>query len=120
MDNMIVNIFPSDFKEVQLINDFNYTFLDFLNTDDYNRYIPYYNLLNSVDIFKLKNIYHFTFLRTIKLHNQFESIQQLKKINNIDPILINDSFIQYINNEPLKAILIMNSIQQYFYPIKNI
>ena len=57
---------------------------------------------------------------SIKLHNQFESIQQLKKINHIDPILINDSFIQYINNEPLKAILIMNSIQQYFYPIKNI
>ena len=114
---MIINIFPNDFKEVQLINDFNYTFLKIF---DDNIYTPYYNLLNSINTFKLKNIYHFIFLRTIKIHNQFININPLKKIDHIDPFIFNNILNDYIKGNKINAIMIINSIQQYFYPIKNI
>lgn len=114
----VFNIHPNDIKHSKIINNKTYSFLN--DIFDINIQ-PYYNLLNSIEDFKIKNIYHFLYLRSILIHRKFKTSPLKKKIN-ILPKYFDDfdiSMKNYIQNNKLKAILIMNGIQQYFIPIKN-
>tara|TARA_B100000902_G_C27321209_1_gene924657 strand:+ start:7597 stop:7938 length:342 start_codon:yes stop_codon:yes gene_type:complete len=113
MNNYILNILPYDIIINKRIETNNYTFLNFMEDKGM---IKYYELLNSVQNFKLKNVYQFLFLRSIKLNRSFSEIPVMKKEtiqDNLNEILNN-----YINNDPIIAIIIMNGIQQYFSPVK--
>ena len=117
MNNYIFNTFPKDYNFKNIINNENFSFLDFLNEQDYNNY---YNLLQSIEEFKLKNIYHHLFLRSIKINKEFKNFKILSKNEKIlKTNEFNQLLIDYIMNDKIKAITIMNGIDQYFYP-KNI
>ena len=114
----VFNIEPDKIKVKDINNNFKYNFLDFI---DINIYIEkYYDLLNSLDTFKLKNIYNFMYLRTHKLHLKTNGkIEKLEKIdNNITCEQLNRTLTNYINSDYklVNSIIIMNSIQLYFYP----
>lgn len=113
----VFNIHPNNIKLLPIINNHQYSFLNNIFDIDVQ---PYYDLLNSIEDFKIKNIYHFLYLRSILIHRNFKESplkQQIiplsKNLDNFD-----DSMKNYIQNNQLKAIIIMNGIQQYFYPIK--
>ena len=116
MNNYIVNIFPNDIKDVEIIEKYNYTFLDIMDND---AVIKYYDLLNTLHTFKLKNIYQYLFLRSIKINKNFPDFPIMKK-KAINQEIFNSQLNEYINRNQVYAIVIMNGIQQYFNPIKNI
>ena len=114
-DNLIIR---STIKE-----DIRYSFLKFLK-DEYNiKTINYYILLNSLDTFKLKNIYRYLYLRTYKISEKTEGkIPSLKKKEGkISGEELNEYLNKYINpsgTDPIliHSIIIMNGIQLYFFP----
>ena len=112
MDISVFTIHPNHIKIPKKINNISYSFLD--NIYDIN-FQPYYDLLNTFEDFRIKNIYHFIYLRSILIHKKFHSIPILKT----HMLSFNDDIIQYINKDKIKAIIIMNGIQQYFTPIKD-
>lgn len=115
--NSVLNIEPNNIIVKSIKNDDDYHFLNFINKD-YNLDIEtYYSLLNSIESFKLKNIYNFIYLRIYKLRKLGYNLRRLQKID----IKINGNELErvlseYINDEILYAIIIMNAIQLYFYP----
>ena len=95
----VFNIEPDKIKVKDKNNNFKYNFLDFI---DINIYIEkYYDLLNSLDTFKLKNIYNFMYLRTHKLNLKTNGkIEKLEKIdNNITCEQLNRTLTNYINSD---------------------
>ena len=55
----VFNIEPNNLTIKDVISDYNFNFLDPIK-EDYNiNYEKYYQLLNSMLDFKMKNIYHF-------------------------------------------------------------
>ena len=103
-------------KKIKLINNFNYNF-DFLKDINFEEVQIYYNILKNTEEFKLKNFYNYLFKKINKLNIS----EKLKKINiekNINDKELNYILYEYIKNNDVKAIIIMNSIQQYYYPIK--
>ena len=77
----------------------------------------YYDILNNIEEYKLKNIYNFIYKRINYLDKNnnliFLNIKDNINSNNFN-IYLND----YINKDIIKSIFIINSIQQYYYPIK--
>jgi len=114
----VFNIHPNNIKILPIINNQQYSFLN--NIFDINIQ-PYYDLLNSIEYFKIKNIYHFLYLRSILIHRMFKESSINKEIIPLPKYFndFNDSIQNYIQNNQLRAILIINGIQQYFYPIKD-
>jgi len=114
-DNLIIR---STIKE-----DIRYNFLKFLK-DEYNiKTINYYILLNSLDTFKLKNIYRYLYLRTYKISEKTEgkTPSLKKKEGKISGEELNEYLNKYINpsgTDPIliQSIIIMNGIQLYFFP----
>lgn len=97
---------------LNVINDYNFDFLDNI----YSNY--YYNILNSYEEYKIKNIYKFIYNRILK----FSELYNIKKMNNIKNRYIsykyfNDMLSNYINNDILLSIIIMNSIYLYHIPL---
>ena len=43
---------------------------------------------------------------------------ELNSQENINSIKLNEYLYNYINNDLVKSIIIMNSIQQYYFPVK--
>ena len=90
-------------------------YFDFLNIirDKYNIDINiYYEIINGIEEFKLKNILRFFNSRLLKINH---------KINydkNITYEKFNDIMKVYINNDIVNCIIIMNMIQHYIYPIR--
>ena len=128
MDNInmtsVLNIEPHLLKINDSKNDFKYDFLDPL-IKYYNIDIEkYYNLLNSVDIFKLKNIYNFLYLRTYKINKLKGDTDVLTKSKNkITPENMNMFLKDFISDKEhllttnaVNSIIIMNGIQLYFTP----
>ena len=114
MNNYIFNTIPGDYIIKNIINNKTFSFLDFLNDKDYNNY---YNLLQSIEEFKLKNIYHHLFLRSIKINKEFTNFEILNKNEKfLKTKEFDELLIDYIMNDEIKAITIMNGIDQYFYP----
>ena len=120
----VLNIEPDHLIIRSIIKeDIRYDFLKFLK-DKYNiKDIHYYNLLNSLDTFKLKNIYRYLYLRTYKLSGKINGkmIPLKKKEGKISGEDLNEYLNKYINptgTEPIliHSIIIMNGIQLYFFP----
>lgn len=120
----VLNIEPHLLKTSDSKNDFKYDFLDPL-IKYYNIDIEkYYNLLNSVDIFKLKNIYNFLYLRTYKINKIKGDNDVLTKYENkITPEIMNMLLKDFISDKGhllttnvVNSIIIMNGIQLYFTP----
>ena len=97
-------------KRTNIKNEHNFTCLDVLSTFSKN----YYLLIQSLDEFKLKNVYHFLFIRSIHLHNIFPEIPILDKHNKyITSQEFDTLIIDYINSKPLLCIVIMNGIYSF-------
>lgn len=121
----VLNIEPDNIIVRENREDFLYSFLDFLKDDYSLDFSKYYDLLNSIDSFKLKNVYQFTYLRIYKINKKGFNITPLKKMGNITGQEMNRYLSEYINNSNgrnnlVNAIIIMNSIQLYFYPNINL
>jgi hypothetical protein len=122
----VLNIEPNNIIIKQNREDFLYDFLDFLKGSYILDISKYYDLLNSINSFKLKNVYKFTYLRIYKINKKGFNITPLsKKLENITGQEMNRYLSEYINisdgrNKLVNAIIIMNSIQLYFYPNINL
>lgn len=103
-------------KKIKLINNFNYSF-DFLKDINFEDVQIYYNILKNVEEFKLKNFYNYLFKKINKL-NISEKLIKINIEKNINEKEINYILYDYIKNDDIKGIIIMNSIQQYYYPMK--
>jgi len=110
-----LNIDTNKFKKINKINNYNYNFLNNLNKYDINIDI-YYDILNSYESYKIKNIYNYIYNRINKL--EIENTKFIKNDINLTSDEFNNLLNQYIDNE-LKSIVILNSIQQYYKPVFN-
>ena len=75
----------------------------------------YYRIINSIEEYKLKNIFYFINLRIkkIDLKIHYEYVNN----DNINELLNNFIYIDK-DNDIVKSIIIMNILQQYIYPLK--
>jgi len=104
----IYNIHPCSIKELKEKNSYNYDFLS-------NEYAyVYYNLINSLDDFKIKNLYRFLYLRILKINKKFNNIDLLPLKKEIVNSEFNEIMKEYIDSSFLKDIIIINGIQLYF------
>ena len=118
----VLNIEPNYLLIRNIKGDMVYDFLDFLKEDYKVDITKYYDLLNTLDTFKLKNVYQFLYLRTYKINEKESNIRCLPKKNKkISDNEINEYLNEYINPNNtghilMNSIIIMNGIQLYFYP----
>ena len=115
----VFKLHPEDLKKkmIYLYNlddnlKIHFTFLDKIKEKYDINVLIYYSIIDSIEEFKLKNIFYFINLR---LKNIGEKIHY----NIVDRSNINDIFNNYINDSDVKSIMIMNFIQQYIYPQYN-
>ena len=107
----VFNIEPNELNVRRIINDYQY---DFFHTIDISNKEIYYDIINSYSTFKIKNIYNFIYLRIYKLNKLFDEIDLIEKYNGkITPEIFNTQLKNYINDNIIKTIIIMNSIQIY-------
>ena len=104
-------------KKVSYINNFNNEYI-FLNHIKIDKIYVYYDILNNLEDFKLKNIYNFIYKRINYLDNQNNNLPKLNIKDNINSIILNNYLNDYINNEKIKGVIIMNLIQLYLHPNK--
>ena len=95
-------------------NNYNYKFLNHIKIDNID---VYYDILKNIEEFKLKNFYNYLFKKINKL-NISEKLIKINIDKNINDKELNYILYEYIKNNDVKGIIIMNSIQQYYYPIK--
>ncbi len=102
--------------KINNINDYNFDFLNNLDTD----VSYYYNIINGYEEFKLKNIYKFIYNRILKLSDLY-NIKKMKNIKNrrISFLKFNELMNDYIDNDKILSIIIINSLSQYFNPNLN-
>tara|TARA_B100000900_G_scaffold302887_2_gene261446 strand:- start:1551 stop:1907 length:357 start_codon:yes stop_codon:yes gene_type:complete len=103
-------------KKISYINNFNNEY-NFLNHIKIDKREVYYDILNNLEDFKLKNIYNFIYKR-IEILDIDNNLPKLNVKDNINPNRLNKYLNNYINNDTVKGILIMNLIQLYYYPTK--
>jgi hypothetical protein len=108
-----LNIDTNKYQSIKKINSYNYTFLNNLSKNNVNINI-FYDILNSYEIYKLKNIYNFLYKRIFKL--DIENINYKNTLNNINSDELDSLLSDYIDTD-IKLIVIMNSIQQYYHPL---
>ena len=97
-------------------NDYHYTFLNHLNIYDYKQY---YNIINSYETFKLRNIYNYLYNNIYKLHKIYNiDLIEKKSINDtINQDMFNNLLNNYIDKDKFKSIIIMNIIYKYYNPV---
>tara|TARA_Y100001958_G_C21248619_1_gene581662 strand:+ start:19559 stop:19915 length:357 start_codon:yes stop_codon:yes gene_type:complete len=117
MNSSVFNIEPDDL----IIPDklWNYDF-DFLN-DIFDFDIKsYYNIILSREIYKLKNLYNYLYLRILKINRKFPEINLIENNKYIQSYeLFNEILKKYIHKDKIRAIIIMNTIQQFYIPLFN-
>ena len=114
----MVSIFvkdPSDIPDKHGVDKYDFTFLD----KTYPEYKIYYQLLKNMKEYKIKNVYHFIYVRLIQMHQKFGDITLLPKEIKIDFHTFNTLLNDYISEDKMKAIYIINCICHYFYPSKH-
>ena len=72
----------------------------------------YYLIISLIEEFKLKNLLYFINLR-------IKTIGEKINYNKVDKENINTILNDYINEDIVKSIMVMNLIQQYIYPLHN-
>jgi hypothetical protein len=103
-------------KKISYINNFNNEY-NFLNHIKIDKREVYYDILNNLEDFKLKNIYNFIY-KKIDYIDKNNNLPILNVKENIKPIVLNNYLNNYINNDTVRGIIIMNLIQLYYYPTK--
>ena len=76
----VFNIEPHDIilSPSKVLNDYNYTFFNNIDHDKYNiKYKVYYELINSVETFKINNIYRYIYLRIYTINKKYDTIDCL-------------------------------------------
>jgi hypothetical protein len=90
-------------------------FLDNIKNEYDIDVIIYYRIINSIEEYKLKNIFYFMNLRLKKI--DFKIHYENVNNDNINELLKN--FIDKDKDKSrVKSIIIMNILQQYIYPLK--
>ena len=110
-----LNIDTDKFR-IHKINNYNYTFLNNLYSHNIDINV-YYDILNSYEPYKLKNLYNFLYKRVSKLN--VDNMIYIPTIQNMYPEDF-DGFLYDYNNSEMKSVIIINSIQQYFQPLIHI
>ena len=103
-------------KKISYINNFNNEY-NFLNHIKIDKIFVYYDILNNLDDFKLKNIYNFIYKRIYYLDKNI-NLPNLNIKDNIKPVVLNNYLNNYIDKDTVRGIIIMNLIQLYYYPTK--
>mgnify|MGYP001204267207 CR=1 FL=1 len=103
-------------KKVSYINNFNNEY-NFLNHIKIDKREVYYDILNNLEDYKLKNIYNFICKRIDYLDN-YNNLPKLNIKDNINPNILNENLNIYINKDTVRGIIVMNLIQLYYYPNK--
>ena len=122
----VLNIEPNNIVIKEIKEDIIYNFLESLNGEYHIDINKYYDILNTSNIFKLKNIYQFLYLRIYKIIRKGYTIDPLPKKNKkISGEELNQYLYDYINqndgvNRLINSIIIMNGIQLYFFPHINL
>ena len=117
MTSVLYKIVPNN-KRLRPLRSYTFTFLNIL--DEYINVDDVYKLFTTTDEYKLLNIYHFLFIRSIKINSEFSEIPTLtKETKRLSDEDINQLLHHYIESDKVKAIVILNGILCYFYPIKN-
>ena len=112
----VLNIDTNKYNITNNKYNYNYNFLN--NLIHYNINIEiFYNILNSLELYKLKNLYNFIYKRIYKLN--IDNINYIKPSVNVSSEMFNNELEKYIDSE-LKSIVVINSIQQYYQPIVHI
>ena len=104
-------------KKISYINNFNNEY-NFLNHIEIDKREVYYDILNNLEDYKLKNIYNFIYKRIENLDSNNNNLPHLNIKDNINPNRLNYYLNNYINKDTVKGIIIMNLIQLYYYPTK--
>ena len=119
----VLNIEPNNLIVRGVRNGYLYTFLDNLKGTHNIKISKYYDLLNTIDEFKLKNVYAFLYLKIYKICEKNETKGVLKPLpkrsGKISPEEMNELLVEYISDDSevfIKEIVIMNTLQLYFYP----
>ena len=115
----VFRLHPNDLKKkmiyLNIINEnlkIPLTFLDNIK-EKYDINIDiYYLIIDSIEEFKLKNIFYFINLR-------LKNIDEKINYDIVTKENINDIFNNYIKGDIVKSIMVMNFIQQYIYPLHN-
>ena len=106
----------TDKFSINKINNYNYDFLNNLHKFNININI-YYDILNSYEPYKLKNIYNYLYKRISKLN--IDNMIYISTIDTMFPSDFNKLLTEYIDSN-IKSIVIINSIQQYYKPLIHI
>jgi hypothetical protein len=113
----VLNLEPHEHNVKYIKHNNIYNFLNFLKKDHKIKIENYYSLLNSIEEFKLKNVYNFIYLRVCKIKKLGYDIRKLKKINQkINSYEFNKLLKEFIKSEKLYSIIVMNSLNVYFRP----
>lgn len=119
----VLNIEPNNLIVRGVRNDYLYTFLDVLKGTHNIKISKYYDLLNTIDEFKLKNVYAFLYLKIYKICDKTATKGVLKPLpkrsGKISPEEMDELLVEYISDDSevfIKEIVIMNTLQLYFYP----
>ena len=117
-DNSVFSVDINNINVNENTNNFNYTFLDILsNKININKI---YDLINTIHIFKIKNLYYFIYLKLIQINKKYKTINTINKHNyKLSQIEFNEKLNQYIQSE-FDCVIIINLIISYFYPNKKI
>ena len=118
----VFRMHPNDLEKkmnfIGLNNENNNTlnFLDNIKNEYDIDVIIYYRIINSIEEYKLKNIFYFMNLRLKKI--DFKIHYENVNNDNINELLNNFIDIDKDKDKSIvKSIIIMNLLQQYIYPL---
>ena len=117
MEKSVLNISPVNIYNPNKKYDYDFSFLDDIFNIDIT---PYYSLVRSRELYKLKNLYNYMYLRLLNINRKYQRIPKLENNKNVkDPEDFDNLIKKYINKDKLYGIIIMNSIQQFYIPLFN-
>lgn len=105
---LVLNINPQEYKKYD--NQKKYYDFNFLNSEFQDFY---YKMIFSLEEKKLINLYRFLYLRLIKINNKYNTglLPVYKKISFKE---FNENIKNFIGNNFINEIIILNGIQLYF------
>jgi hypothetical protein len=112
-------------KQIILLNDYQFHCLETLQ--NYLEIDIYLRLLNSIEEFRCKNVWNHIVLRWILMNQQCKdkkshqkskySKQKYNHIHtSIDSEDLDNLLLNFIDNDLMKGLFVINCLQTYFYP----